>query len=74
MTVSVWQERAALSLSGMKSRVQRGRARMRQSLLECCYVELDRRGGIADYDARDCTACPPAYRRDDRYIGSGIVS
>ena len=74
LTQKAAAQRAGLSLSGMKSRVQRGRARMRQSLLECCHVELDRRGGIADYEVRDCTACPPAYRRDDRYIGSGIVS
>lgn len=74
LTQKAAAQRAGLSLSGMKSRVQRGRARMRQSLLECCHVELDRRGGIVDYEARDCTVCPPFNRRDDRYIGSGIVS
>jgi RNA polymerase sigma-70 factor (ECF subfamily) len=44
--------RLGLSVSGMKSRVQRGRARVRESLLQCCTVELDRRGGIADYAPR----------------------
>ena len=44
--------RLGLSTSGMKSRVQRGRAQMKQALLQCCAVELDRRGGIADYAPR----------------------
>lgn len=33
-----------LSHSGMKSRVQRGRARLRDMLLACCHVEQDVRG------------------------------
>lgn len=44
--------RLGLSVSGMKSRVQRGRAKMKQALLDCCAVELDRRGGIVDYAPR----------------------
>jgi RNA polymerase sigma-70 factor, ECF subfamily len=44
--------RVGLSLSGMKSRVQRGRAQLRQVLLDCCEVELDRRRGVADYRPR----------------------
>ena len=47
-----------LSLSGAKSRVQRGRRMLREALLECCRVELDRRGGVVDYDVRDgCEVC-----------------
>lgn len=41
-----------LSHSGMKSRVQRGRRQMRELLLACCAVELDRRGGVIDYMAQ----------------------
>jgi len=33
----------------MKSRVQRGRARIKQALLHCCEIEVDRRGGVVDY-------------------------
>ena len=44
--------RLGLSVSGMKSRVQRGRVQMKAALLQCCAVELDRRGGIADYAPR----------------------
>lgn len=42
-------EHAGISLSGAKSRVQRGRTRLKQLLLDCCHVELDRRGGVIDY-------------------------
>lgn len=45
--------RLGLSLSGAKSRVQRGRKMLREVLLKCCRVELDRRGGVLDYDVRD---------------------
>ena len=47
-----------LSLSGAKSRVQRARKMLREVLLKCCRVELDRRGGVVDYEARDgCDGC-----------------
>ncbi len=48
-----------LPLPNLKSRVQRGRGRLKALLLECCRVDLDRRGGIASYEARDglCQEC-----------------
>lgn len=48
-----------LSTSGMKARVQRGRKQLRDLLLECCHVELDRRGAITDYEPRPgaCGCC-----------------
>jgi len=52
-----------LSTSGMKSRVQRGRAQLRALLTACCRIELDRRGGIIDYQPHDgscdCQTGPP---------------
>ena len=45
-------ERLGLSVSGMKARVQRGRARLKDLLLDCCHIELDRRGGITGYRAQ----------------------
>lgn len=55
------QQRAAdhlgLSLSGVKSRVSRGREKLKALLLDCCHVELDRRKGIADYSRRSTSAC-----------------
>jgi RNA polymerase sigma-70 factor (ECF subfamily) len=51
--------RLGLSVSGMKARVQRARAQLRDLLLECCHIELDRRGGVADYRLRagTCAGC-----------------
>ncbi len=47
------QQRAALdigiSLSGMKSRVQRARRDLKHLLEQCCTVALDSTGGIAGY-------------------------
>lgn len=44
--------RLGISLSGAKSRVQRGREKLRERLLECCDVELSR-GRIVDHEPRD---------------------
>jgi RNA polymerase sigma-70 factor (ECF subfamily) len=54
--------RLGISVSGAKARVQRGRAQLRTLLLDCCHVELDRRGGITDYHARrgPCERCRAA--------------
>ena len=58
------QEAAAqlgLSLSGMKSRVQRGRHQLKGMLETCCTIELDRRCGVIDYEVRD-VGCDPCDR------------
>lgn len=52
-------DRLGISLSGAKSRVQRGRAKLQEMLLACCRLERDHRGAIVDYDAR-AQACTPA--------------
>jgi RNA polymerase sigma-70 factor (ECF subfamily) len=56
-------EHEGVSLSGMKSRVQRGRRRLGELLGECCALTLDGRGVPVDYTARDrsctCAADPP---------------
>lgn len=41
-----------VSDSGMKSRVQRGRERLRALLESCCHIELDVRNGIVDFEPR----------------------
>ena len=43
--------RLGISLSGTKSRIQRGREKLRQRLLECCDIETGR-GGIIGYEPR----------------------
>jgi RNA polymerase sigma-70 factor, ECF subfamily len=56
--------RLGLSTSGMKSRVQRARAQLKDLLADCCEIELDRRGGVTAYRPRrrpcDCRTLPPA--------------
>lgn len=42
-------DRLGLSVSGMKSRVQRARGKLKIALLRCCDVEFDRRGDVLDY-------------------------
>lgn len=51
--------RLGLSVSGMKSRVQRARLHLRAALDDCCRIALDRRGGIISYEARtdQCGTC-----------------
>jgi RNA polymerase sigma-70 factor (ECF subfamily) len=49
--------RLGLSVSGMKSRVQRARARLRDVLEACCRLELDRRGGLMAYEPRPGGSC-----------------
>lgn len=44
--------RLGLSLSGAKSRVQRGREMLRRRLLDCCDIETGR-GGILGYEPRN---------------------
>lgn len=52
-----------LSLSGMKSRVQRARRELKELLEQCCAIEVDRRGKVADYQLAGggcgCTAAAP---------------
>jgi RNA polymerase sigma-70 factor (ECF subfamily) len=44
-----------ISLSGAKSRVQRGREMLRQSLLDCCHFEFDLRNHVIETVPRqDC--------------------
>jgi RNA polymerase sigma-70 factor, ECF subfamily len=50
-------KRAGVSVSGMKSRVQRARDQLKHMLLRCCEIEVDRRRGVADYHVRATAAC-----------------
>ena len=50
-------DRLGLSLSAVKSRVLRGRDRLRERLLACCELEFDRRGGIVEYRQRKASSC-----------------
>jgi RNA polymerase sigma-70 factor, ECF subfamily len=46
-----------ISNSGMKSRVQRGRDRLRDMLVQCCSIAVDARGGVSDFHKRSGDSC-----------------
>ncbi|WP_299396653.1 sigma-70 family RNA polymerase sigma factor [Pelagibius sp.] len=52
LTQAAAAERLGLSLSGMKSRIQRGRRKLKAALLGCCAVRTDRHGAVIDYSFR----------------------
>jgi RNA polymerase sigma-70 factor, ECF subfamily len=46
-----------LSVPGMKARVQRGRAQLRELLRACCRIELDRRGQVSELEPQGSGSC-----------------
>jgi RNA polymerase sigma-70 factor (ECF subfamily) len=52
-------ELAGISVSGMKSRVQRGRAQLRALFETCCEITVDSRDKPIDYTrrAQPCKPC-----------------
>ena len=58
LTQKALAERLGISLSGAKSRVQRGRALLKENLLDCCRFEFDRLGGVVDCEPRRKATCP----------------
>jgi RNA polymerase sigma-70 factor, ECF subfamily len=56
MPQAEFARQAGISLSGAKSRVQRGRRLIREMLLECCHFEFDRYGRVIDY-WKHCCCC-----------------
>lgn len=69
LTQAAAAERLGLSVSGMKSRVQRGRDRLRVMLLKCCEIETDRRGRVVSFETRageGCAKCCAGQRDPQR--------
>ena len=61
MTMRDAADMVGISLSGMKSRVQRGREQLRTLFDQCCEIAIDARGKPTDFTARprpSCTKCP----------------
>ena len=52
-------ERLGVSLSGAKSRVQRGRAKLKELMMDCCHIEFDHLGSVIGYDPKNkrCDTC-----------------
>ena len=57
MTQADAAQQVGVSLSGMKSRVQRGRRRLAELLGQCCALVLDSRGVPMDYEPRSGCGC-----------------
>jgi RNA polymerase sigma-70 factor (ECF subfamily) len=57
MTMRDAAEAMHVSVSGMKSRVQRGRARLRTMLEECCAIAVDVRGHVTEVVPRERECC-----------------
>ncbi len=50
-------QQLGLSLSAVKSRVRRGREKLKQTLNDCCSFEFDRRGNVLEWQIRGGTEC-----------------
>jgi RNA polymerase sigma-70 factor (ECF subfamily) len=48
---------SGVSVSGMKSRVQRGRRALRDAITACCHLELDVRGQVHEFEPRHGPGC-----------------
>ncbi len=59
LTQKELSEKLDISLSGAKSRVQRGREKLKDILLDCCKLEFAQSGAIVEYRQQnaDCAAC-----------------
>jgi RNA polymerase sigma-70 factor, ECF subfamily len=64
MTQLAAAKQLGLSLSGMKSRVQRGREKLRELLESSCDIALDVRGGIMACEPKEKAKCSCAEREE----------
>ncbi|NCF09233.1 MAG: RNA polymerase sigma factor SigZ [Gammaproteobacteria bacterium] len=62
LTQREFADREGLSISGAKSRVQRGRAMVKAMMLDCCHLEFDHQGRILDYTSNH-DGCGPRCDR-----------
>lgn len=52
-------DRLGISLSGAKSRIQRGREKLKALLFDCCSFERDRRGNVIGFTRNGAQGCAP---------------
>ena len=54
-----YAEKAGISYSTLKSQVQRGRAKLRTLIDDCCSLTLDRHGNVVEFQAKSggCESC-----------------
>ncbi|WP_192821719.1 hypothetical protein [Rufibacter sp. LB8] len=61
-----------LSLSAGKSRVRRGREKLKAVFLECCHLELDWQGSLLSAEVKP--DCPTFYVRREISSVLGLIS
>lgn len=49
LTLKELSDKVGISVSGSKSRVQRARAKLKNTLLSCCQIEFDHQGNVINY-------------------------
>ncbi|MCB0278923.1 MAG: RNA polymerase sigma factor SigZ [Calditrichaeota bacterium] len=47
-------KQSGISYSGIKSRIQRGREKIKDMILDCCHLDFDYFGNIYDYKCKRC--------------------
>lgn len=59
LTQKELSEKLDISLSGAKSRIQRGREKLKDVLLDCCLIEFGRSGKVVEFEPqkRECGGC-----------------
>ncbi|MGA2143322.1 MAG: RNA polymerase sigma factor SigZ [Brevinematales bacterium] len=57
LSIKEMAEKLGISESAAKSRIQRGRRLIRDSLMNCCHFEFDRFGTIIDFHPITCCCC-----------------
>jgi RNA polymerase sigma-70 factor (ECF subfamily) len=57
LTQKELSQKLGMSISGVKSRVQRARKMLKDHLMHCCHFEFDRYGTIIDYHPIECCCC-----------------
>ncbi len=50
-------DRQKVTISCAKSRIQRGKARLKKMLLQCCHFQFDVQGRVIEYERKKCNSC-----------------
>lgn len=57
MSQKEYAEKAGLSYSGAKSRIQRARVMLKDMLLDCCHYQFDKYGTVFNIEPACCRCC-----------------
>ena len=52
-----YSEKIGLSYSAAKSRVQRARKMLKDTMMKCCHYQFDKYGAIIDFHPISCCCC-----------------